>query len=117
MGSGGMLKVTQLSLKMMSYENAALMFNVHMLGLDCGGSSGQGWDNNPCTKMDISTNSASAESTSISSFCYGVGSTCQSKVLSYNKKLTLRAPGVVLTKYFVSGSKVPRVHNTFCSTI
>ena len=93
----------------MSYENAALMSNVHVLGLDCGGSSGQGWDNNPCTKMDISTNSASAESTSISSFCYGVGPTCQSDVLSYNKKLTLRAPGVVLTKYFVSGSKVPKV--------
>jgi len=76
-------------------------------GLDCGGSSGPGWDAQPCTKLDISTNAA-GESRSNGSFCFGSGSTCQSEVLAYDKELKLRAPGVLLTKYFVNGSKVPR---------
>ena len=77
-------------------------------GLDCGGESGEGWDNTPCTKNDISTD-ADGKWTSINTFCYGSASTCKSEPISYSKEMTLKAPGVVRYKYFNAQSTVPRV--------
>ena len=77
-------------------------------GLDCGGESGEGWDNTPCTKHDISTD-ADGEWTSINTFCYGSASTCKSEPISHSKEMTLKAPGVVRYKYFNAQSAVPRV--------
>ena len=75
--------------------------------MDCDGEFG--FDTGRvCTKLDVKTHST-GDSDYLASFCFGTGSTCDSEVLSFNKTLKLRAPGVILAKSLDGVSKIPHV--------
>ena len=75
--------------------------------MDCDGEFG--FDTGRvCTKLDVKTH-PTGDSDYLASFCFGTGSTCGSEVLSFNKTLKLRAPGVILAKSLDGVSKIPHV--------
>ena len=77
------------------------------IGLDCDGEFG--FDTGRvCTKLDVKTH-PTGDSDYLASFCFGTRSTCDSEVLTFNKTLKFRAPGVILAKSFDGVTKIPKV--------